>query len=59
MNQGKDVERAQTKEGEHTNYMVNVNQHDQVTRLKLLNRKARKDLFPEHLKQKKLVGKPI
>ena len=54
MNQGKDVERAQTKEGEHTNYMVNVNQHDQVTRLKLLNRKARKDLFPEHLNQRNI-----
>jgi len=53
MNQGKGVERVQTKEGELTNYMANVNQHDQVTRLKLLNRKARKDLFPEHLNQRK------
>ena len=53
MNQGKGVERVQTKEGELMNYMANVNQHDQVTRLKLLNRKARKDLFPEHLNQRK------
>ena len=53
MNQGKGVERVQTKEGELMNYMANANLHDQVTRLKLLNRKARKDQFPEHLNQRK------
>lgn len=53
-NQGKGVEKAQTKEGELTNYMANANLHDQVTRLKLLNRKARKDQFPKHLNRRNI-----